>query len=175
MPEGGGRVRTGEFATALLVIALSVLAAARNEVWRSDLLLWSDNVSKSPQKARAHYNLGVILLEADRTEEAQSRFAEALRLNPRYTDAYVNIGKVYVRLKKPQRAKEAFKTALLLDPGNVLAHFNLGVAYLDDGMNDEADREFETVLRIQPSHAQARQFLLYLRMPGNSPPNRLLR
>lgn len=168
MVEFGRIVRPGDFAVALLVIALSVLTVVRNEGWKTDLGLWIDNISKSPQKARPHYHIGVILLEADRTEEAKMHFYEAVRLKTDYAEAYVNLGKSYVRLQDYQRAKDFFRTALLFSPKNVQAHFNLGVLYLEEGMDDDAAREFEAVLRVEPRHALASQFLAHARKSADA-------
>jgi len=37
----------------------------------------------SPQDADAHYNLGILLAEQERAEEAEKAYSEALRINPR--------------------------------------------------------------------------------------------
>jgi hypothetical protein len=53
---------TGRMILAALVIVLAVATVMRNEIWRTDLSLWSDAASKSPRKARTINGLAWALL-----------------------------------------------------------------------------------------------------------------
>jgi hypothetical protein len=88
-------IRPGRLAAGLLCAAalvLSVWTYQRNEVWRDPVSLWSDTVKKSPNKARAHNNLGEAVAKQGNLEEAAAHFREALRIEPDYGKAHNNIG-----------------------------------------------------------------------------------
>jgi hypothetical protein len=87
---------------ALLACALIAVTTARNEVYRSEISLWEDTVSKSPDKARAYNNLGYAYSLAGRDDEARTAFVEALRLDPGYGKAANNL----IRLRAGERTKE---------------------------------------------------------------------
>ena len=87
---------------ALLACVLIAVTIARNEVYRSEISLWEDTVSKSPNKARAYNNLGYAYSLAGRDDEAGIAYREALRLDPDYGKAANNL----VRLREGESAKE---------------------------------------------------------------------
>ena len=76
---------------ALLACALIAVTLARNEVYRSEISLWEDTVSKSPNKARAYNNLGYAYSLAGRDCDAGNAYREALRLDPGYGKAANNL------------------------------------------------------------------------------------
>lgn len=67
---------------AVLVIVLAVLTVARNRDYASEIALWQDTASKSPNKARVHNNLGFAYQLARRNEDAQREFNLVLQLDP---------------------------------------------------------------------------------------------
>lgn len=87
---------------ALLACALIAVTIARNEVYRSEISLWEDTVSKSPNKARAHNNLGYAYSLAGRDDEAGNAYREALRLDPDYGKAANNL----IRLREGESSKD---------------------------------------------------------------------
>ena len=79
-------------ATAVvLLIAISALTFVRNRAYGSEIALWEDTVSKSPNKARVHNNLGYAYRQANRNEEARSEYAVALQLDPQFLKARYNL------------------------------------------------------------------------------------
>jgi len=60
-------VERAVYAKAILYVMLTVMLAlsgatyARNTVWKDSLSLWGDAAEGSPNKARAHYNLGMLI------------------------------------------------------------------------------------------------------------------
>jgi len=83
--------RAAFVAGGVLAMALVVLTAARNEVWRSPLALWQDALAKSPGKARVHLNVGTILHQEGRLKEAIPYYCKALELEPENKLARANL------------------------------------------------------------------------------------
>ena len=81
---------------ATLLVALTALTFARNRDYASEIALWEDTASKSPNKARVHNNLGYAYLLAHRHEDARREFTLALRLSPDNIKARSNLERVEV-------------------------------------------------------------------------------
>jgi hypothetical protein len=79
---------------ALLACVLLAVTIARNEVYRSEISLWEDTVSKSRNKARAYNNLGYAYSLAGRDDDAGNAYREALRLDPDYGKAANNLSRL---------------------------------------------------------------------------------
>jgi len=90
-------VRTGFRSIGLAwVLALCLLTVQRNALYQDPVLLWSDTVHKSPQKARPHNNLGhAYALQGDWTH-AIEEFRVALTLKPDYWLAQENLQAAYL-------------------------------------------------------------------------------
>lgn len=79
------------FVAAGLLIACIALTVSRNQVYQNEVTLWEDTVVKSPNKARAHNNLGYAYLLAQRKEEARWELTIALQLDPNLYQAQYNL------------------------------------------------------------------------------------
>lgn len=77
--------------TAALLLAFTGLTVSRNQVYASEISLWQDTVTKSPNKARAHNNLGHAYLLARRYDEARTEFTAALERDPQLYQARYNL------------------------------------------------------------------------------------
>ena len=79
-----------------LICCLCVFTYQRNALYRDPVLLWSDTVEKSPQKARPHNNLGHAYLLQDDWERAIEEFRIAAQLDPDYALARKNLRDAYL-------------------------------------------------------------------------------
>ena len=87
------------FTVIILVIlaGLSWLTYRRNYVWQTEYSLWTDAASKSPEKARAHYNLAVSAADLGKWEQAKTELLRTVELEPSYAKAYQNLVFIYQR------------------------------------------------------------------------------
>ena len=146
----------------LVVAAALVLGGmtfGRNRDYRSEAILWTDALAKSPGNPRAHNNLGSALVQEGRIDAAIDHFEEAVRLDPQYADAYANLGSACIRQGNLEAALEALHAALGLDPRNAQAHYSLGLALLRQGHLAESAAAFGEALRLQPGMAEAHRNL----------------
>ena len=49
----------------------------------------------TPDHARAAYNLGIVLEDEGRFQEAFTAYAQAIAVDPNYAEAHFNIAKLY--------------------------------------------------------------------------------
>ncbi len=108
--------------TTLLLTLLTVpLTLARNEVWKDEVSLWEDAAAKSPNKARAHYNLGAALARGGALDKAEASFSRALEVNPSDDFAYAGLAYCAESHRDLAKARELYRAALRLNPNNEYA------------------------------------------------------
>jgi tetratricopeptide (TPR) repeat protein len=79
-----------------LIAALCFFTYQRNLLYQDRLLLWSDAVAKSPNKARPHNNLGYAYALRDDWDHAIEEFRTAARLDPDFFLAQQNLRDAYL-------------------------------------------------------------------------------
>ncbi len=111
----------------------------RNNIVRSDLHLWLDNVKKAPNLSRPRINLAKHYYEAGMYDEAYRELKTAEELN-RDTNlrqiglASYNLGVYYLyQAKDLDRAEQQFRKALERFPGHPSAIAGLATVYLQNG------------------------------------------
>ncbi len=77
----------------IIIGSNSCLAYKRNKVWKDHLTLWSDVVSKSPDKARPLNNLGFAYWSLGQLDTAMVYYSKAIMINPDY---YTNLMPVFL-------------------------------------------------------------------------------
>lgn len=94
-----GQLRAGlRFAAiAMLSLGLAVLSISRNNDYRSEIALWESTVARSPNKSRAHNNLGYAYFLAGRTQDAEQAYLTAIRLDPGNLRAQNNLVRIRTR------------------------------------------------------------------------------
>jgi Flp pilus assembly protein TadD len=77
-----------------IIVLLTGTTFARNTVWKSEITMWEDVVSKSPNKGRAHIGLGNAYKSQGLFPKAVDQYNIALRLDPYDLSIYNNLGNV---------------------------------------------------------------------------------
>ncbi|MEO7859301.1 MAG: tetratricopeptide repeat protein [Nitrospirales bacterium] len=81
---------------AMVVFVLCFFTYQRNQLYQDRLLLWSDAVLKSPNKARPHNNLGYAYALHGDWDRAIEEFRTAARLDPDFILAQQNLRDAYL-------------------------------------------------------------------------------
>jgi tetratricopeptide (TPR) repeat protein len=154
--------RRSKVPLAVLSVVLGLAASRRNEVYQSNLGLWTDSVLKCPDNTFARDNLGALLAQAGNRPAAAEQFEAAIKLKPDDFNAHNNWGTLLAQTGRPTEAIEQFKQALRIDSSFAVTHYNLGVSLSQTGQTAAALEQFAEALRINPNYIGARYNLAYL-------------
>jgi protein O-mannosyl-transferase len=140
----------------LLAVGLGALTVHRNETYLSEVALWSDNVAKLPDDARAHNNLGEALYMTGDVPGAAAQYAEALRLQPDDNpEVQYNLALCFLQEHRLPEAIVHASEAVRLAPGNASGRLNLGNALAESNRLQEAMVQYQAAVRINPDYTEA--------------------
>ena len=144
------------FITGLALAAgLGFMTLRRNQVYRSNLALWSDTVESYPKNMRALYNLGCSLTELGRTEEAVADFATVVKIQPDYIDAHQNLANGLVKLGRVEESMIHYEIAARAHPESADIQCSLGIALLDTDRVEAAIKHLRQAHLLKPGLAEA--------------------
>lgn len=132
---------------------------ARNEILKTDLSLWTDNVTKYPNLSRPHNNLGCVYFNKGLQYEAFREFKSATQLN-RYMKLHnaavfhYNFGQFYQTVRKDELALAQFQKAYFLRPSYAPALFGIAMVELKKGNTTAAYTHITQALEINPHSAR---------------------
>jgi tetratricopeptide (TPR) repeat protein len=150
----GDRARWLATAAVILVLgAWSVLTRAQVETWRDSHALYRHAIAATMGNHMAHGNLGLLLLDEGRVDEAMNHFRAAVAGRPLAPKAHVNLGVGLATLGRRDEALAEYETALRLDPHLALVHYNLGIELAERGRLDEAIAHYRDAIRLDPEYA----------------------
>lgn len=113
--------------------------------------LLQDALKKDPKNLGAWIDLGNIMMDTHRFNEAIDAYAKALEIDPKNVNVRVDMGTCYRNIGKPDVAVKEYKKALEYDPNHINGHKNMAVVLAYDIKDyKQAVKEFEKVLTLQP-------------------------
>jgi Flp pilus assembly protein TadD len=100
--------------------------------------------SDSPGKdAEPYIDLGDLLIQINRAEEAVSYLTQAVTIAPRESRAREKLGSAYLNLNDLHAAQTQLEAGVALDPQNASLHYLLGSVYRKQGNQEKARSELE--------------------------------
>ncbi len=102
----------------------------------------------------ARIELGNLLMDHSRYDEAARWYREALALDPSQPDVLVDLGACLVNGGKAAAGLVEFEKALKQDPNHKKALFNKGIALMETGKSAEAVAVWEGLLKRFPDDPQ---------------------
>jgi tetratricopeptide (TPR) repeat protein len=116
-------------------------------------------IKMEPQLPGFHYQLGRMILLADKTpaakQEALAEFQKELEINRRDAPTYAEIGDIYLSRHDLKNAAQGFSSAINLQPSNVEARIGMGKVLLEQKDYASAAEQFEKAAEIDPTDEKA--------------------
>jgi tetratricopeptide (TPR) repeat protein len=138
-----------------LVLVLGILSWRQSAMYRDIETLYLTMIARNPACWLAHGNLGTILLEAGRWNEAIEHSEQALRIKPDCAEAHYNMGYAYLHLDRTKEAFDRFALTVRMNPDMVAAQINLANLLSGSGLIAEAKLHYEHALKVNPNSAPA--------------------
>ena len=121
------------FLAAAAIAVLGFLTFQQCRIYSDLEGLWRDVLQKNPGAWMAHNNLGNLLKDTGRLDEARAAYEAALAVRPDFAMAHSNLGIVHKRQNRLDDAIRAYRRALECDPTYAGAYFNLALAFEQRG------------------------------------------
>jgi tetratricopeptide (TPR) repeat protein len=102
-------------------------------------------------RPEAQANLGQVLLQRGRTDEAITAFQEAVRLDRTFFPAYVNLADAYRMQGKEQEAERVLRQGIAAIPSSAVLHHSLGLALVRQHRLRDALPELARAAALEPS------------------------
>jgi tetratricopeptide (TPR) repeat protein len=112
-------------------------------------------VSIRPWSSSAHNNLGAVLKDRGKPDEAIGEFRRAIALKPDNPQPHNNLGVILKNQGKLREAINEYHRAIALRPDYAFAHNNLGTVLKAQGKLDEAIAEYRRAIALRPDYANA--------------------
>lgn len=127
------------------ITALGAAAWVRSGLYRSDLELFSAVVRANPRNEIARNNLGMALFRADRFDEAEREYREALRLRPGSTAPLSNLALLREHRGDRAGAARLFEEVLRLSPTHAVSAVHLARMQIARGDRAGAARRLDAL------------------------------
>ena len=114
------------------------------------------DIRVNPNYARPHIDLGNILKNQGRLEEAKVEYQQAIRLAPENIEAHFYLGQILSDQDKPEEAITEYKKVIRLNPDNLKKaniYYNLGLILQKQGKSREAKTEYQQAIHFNPNLA----------------------
>ncbi|CEJ45830.1 Adenylate cyclase (Uncharacterized p rotein) [Umezakia ovalisporum] len=129
-----------------------LMQQAKNLLNQGDLTGAEENlrklIKKFPRYAFGHFELGNVLFQQDKLEDAINAYGEAIRLNANHALAYNGIGLVYASQGRWTEAITAYQKALDINPNYGDALANSALAFLQNNQQSEGIASLRKALNV---------------------------
>jgi Flp pilus assembly protein TadD len=140
-------------------LGMALLAAGRREEAGTELRKAQElklrQALEAGPSAPAHNNLGAMLLDEGRTDEAIRQFEDAIGADPQFAAARANLGRALESKGRLDEALVELRKAVDLAPRYAPALDALGTVLAHRGEAGEAIRQWRKALEIDPDDARA--------------------
>ncbi|KVC98789.1 hypothetical protein WI78_12130 [Burkholderia ubonensis] len=130
------------------------LLACQLKQYDAGIALMQQSLVERPD-ASYFNNLGNMLRECGRLDDAIAHYRRAVALRPDYPEAHNNLGNALRDARDPAAAMASCARAIELRPGYAQAYNNLGNALHDLGEHDAAAASYGKAVAHDPQYAQA--------------------
>jgi len=110
-------------------------------------ITWQEQSSQISEQP--YVNLGNILAEQGRSQEAVAPLEKAVALAPNNAYCHMTLGDLYRKIGEMEQARRELVRATDLDPNSAVGHYQLGRVYKEINQLDRAKAEFDRTAELQ--------------------------
>jgi tetratricopeptide (TPR) repeat protein len=111
---------------------------------------------ESPVDAQPFLNLGTLLADDSKAEEAVPYLMRAVALSPKNPSVHEELGKTYLAMNKLSDAQGELEQAITLAPDASALHYKLGQILRKEGHLDRAQQEFAICEKLNGAHSSSK-------------------
>ena len=138
---------------AVVLVVLGLLTWQQASVYRDSETLYRHIIALNPQARNAHFNLGKILYNQRRYEEALDPARVAVEQRPDYSGTHATLGAILRGLGRFEEAETHLRRAIALNPQEHYAHLDLGKALYNQGRYEEALDPARVAVEQRPDYS----------------------
>jgi tetratricopeptide (TPR) repeat protein len=143
--------------TALCVVALLAALTWRQAAMYGDIdTLWRTTLARNTGCWMAHNNLGMVLFEKGKLDEAIHHYQRTLEMQPDFWDADYNLGTALLGKGQVDEAIFYCDKAVRMQPNDPDAHVAFANALLQKKRTDDAIAHYQKAVAIRPDYFLAR-------------------
>jgi Flp pilus assembly protein TadD len=151
-----------QYRVVIVSAALLVVASLATLTWRqagtySNIeVLWRTTLARNPECWMAHTNLGLVLFQKGRLDDAIAHYRSALQMQPDWWDAEYNLGTALLRKGQVDEAILHCERAVAMRSTDPDAQVSLGDALFQKGRVEDAIVHYQKAVMVRPDHFLAR-------------------
>ena len=148
--------------TLILSVVLCVVALLATLTWRQAAMygnietLWRTTLARNPDCWMAHNNLGIVLFQKGKLDEAIAHYRTTLQMEPKFWDADYNLGSALLGKGQVDEAIFYCDKAVAMEPNDPDARVALANALLEKRRIDDAIVHYQKAVAIRPDYFLAR-------------------
>ncbi len=112
-------------------------------------------IATHPERADAHIQLGQILADEGKNDEAIAELQTGVKLAPADFAARRDLADLYLTIRKNDQAEAIYRALLAAKPDDAELHHGLGKSLLEQKKFADAEKEFMTAVKLKPDFGEA--------------------
>ena len=134
-----------------VTVIFSLLTFKRNHVWKNQMTLWEDVITKSPEKQRVWLNLGMVYLMTKDYDAAILTLNKAIVMQPLDFKSYVNRGMAYAASNLNNQALIDFNKAISIKPTHFIGYLRRSQIFKKQNQDKAALSDLNQAINLAPN------------------------
>jgi len=136
-----------------LLLVLGLLTWQQCRMYLDKETLWQATLARNPASFMANNNLGLLLYNDGKIDEAITHYRQAINTEADDAEAHCNLGNALLQKGEVNEAINQLKLALVGRPIFPKVEANLGNALVQKGQVEEAVAHYQAAIKLEPTNA----------------------
>jgi len=122
-----------------------------------ELQVQLEKLSHSPESIPLNIEIGNLLFDSGRFDEATSFYQKALTLNPKNIAVQIDLAVCFFNMRRFDQSILEMNKALEIDPNHPKGLYNMGIIYFTIGNFDKAREYWQHLIAIDPELTESQR------------------